>query len=281
MLTIEIVFALLFGLAFGSFLNVCISRLPRHHSIVRPPSHCPHCKAPIAAYDNIPLVSFFLLRGHCRNCRKRIAWRYPFVEAAVAALTVGNVLFTGGINVESVAFTLFCALLLALAVCDAETMQLPDTLTLPLLALGILYRASDGIEEMHRGAAYAWHTALILGLREGLRGAISACATALALLLLRWLYSLVRRRQGLGLGDVKLAAAIAAWLGARQMCVVFFLAVVTGALTALLVLALRGQKATTQEGPLAVPFGTFLALAGIYCSFLGLDTLRWYLNFFH
>jgi leader peptidase (prepilin peptidase)/N-methyltransferase len=281
MLTIEIVFALLFGLAFGSFLNVCISRLPRHHSIVRPRSLCPHCKAPIAAHDNIPLVSFFLLRGRCRNCRKRIAWRYPFVEAAVAALTVGNVLFTGGINVESVAFSLFCALLLALAVCDAETMQLPDTLTLPLLGLGILYRASDGIEEMHRGAAYAWHTALTLGLRGGLRGAISACATALALLLLRWLYSLLRHRQGLGLGDVKLAAAIAAWLGARQMCVVFFLAVVTGALTALLVLALRGRKATTQEGPLAVPFGTFLALAGIYCSFLGLDTLRWYLNFFH
>jgi leader peptidase (prepilin peptidase)/N-methyltransferase len=277
MLTIEIVFALLFGLAFGSFLNVCISRLPRHHSIVRPPSHCPHCKARIAAYDNIPLVSFFLLRGRCRNCRKRIAWRYPFVEAAVAALTVGNVLFTGGIDIESVAFSFFCALLLALAVCDAETMQLPDTLTLPLLGLGILYRATDGIAETHRGAAYAWHSALILGLR----GAISACATALVLLLLRWVYSLVRRRQGLGLGDVKLAAAIAAWLGARQMCVVFFLAVVTGALTALLVLAIRGRKIARQEGPLAVPFGTFLALAGIYCSFLGVDTLQWYLGFFH
>jgi leader peptidase (prepilin peptidase)/N-methyltransferase len=276
-LTIEIIFALLFGLAFGSFLNVCISRLPRHQSIVRPPSHCPHCKVSIAAYDNIPLVSFLLLRGRCRNCQKRIAWRYPFVEAAVAALTVGNVLFVGGVDLESVAFTLFCALLLALAVCDAETMQLPDTLTLPLLGLGILYRVSDGIGQMGRGAAYAWHSALLLGLR----GAISATATALFLLLLRWLYSLVRRRQGLGLGDVKLAAAIAAWLGARQMCVVFFLAVVTGALTALLVLAIRGRKITTQEGPLAVPFGTFLALAGIYCSFLGQDTLSWYLGFFH
>ena len=281
MLTIEIVFALLFGLAFGSFLNVCISRLPRHDSVVQPPSHCPHCKARIAAYDNIPLVSFLLLRGRCRNCQKRIAWRYPLVEAAVAALIVVNVFFNG-IQFWSIASSIFCALLLALAVCDAETMQLPDALTLPLLGLGVLYRAGDGLfGEMHRGAAYAWHTALILGLRGGLRGAISACATALALLLLRWLYSLLRRRQGLGLGDVKLAAAIAAWLGARQMCVVFFLAVVTGALTALLVLALRGRKATTQAGPLAVPFGTFLALAGIYCSFLGLDTLRWYLNFFH
>ncbi|HEY2000807.1 MAG TPA: prepilin peptidase, partial [Acidobacteriaceae bacterium] len=152
MLTIEIVFALLFGLAFGSFLNVCISRLPRHQSIVQPPSHCPRCNdARIAARDNIPLLSFLLLRGHCRNCHQRIAWRYPFVEAAVAVLTVGNILFSG-FTVDGVAFTLFCALLLALAVCDAETLQLPDTLTLPLLGLGILYRAADGfVGELHHG----------------------------------------------------------------------------------------------------------------------------------
>jgi leader peptidase (prepilin peptidase) / N-methyltransferase len=276
MLTIEIVFALLFGLALGSFLNVCISRLPRHQSIVQPPSHCPRCNARIAARDNIPLLSFLLLRGHCRNCHQRIAWRYPFVEAAVAVLTVGNILFAG-FSVDGVAFTLFCALLLALAVCDAETMQLPDTLTLPLLGLGILYRAADGfVGELHHGAALAWHSALLLGLR----GSISAAATALALLLLGWLYSLVRHRQGIGLGDVKLAAAIAAWLGARQMCVVFFLAVVTGALTALAVLALRGRKTDRSQGPLAVPFGTFLALAGIYCAFLGDATLQWYLSFF-
>ena len=277
MLTLQILFALLFGLALGSFLNVCISRLPRHDSVVQPPSHCPHCKARIAAYDNIPLVSFLLLRGRCRNCQKRIAWRYPLVEAAVAALIVVNV-FLNGIQFWSIASSIFCAILLALAVCDAETMQLPDALTLPLLGLGVLYRAGDGLfGEMHRGAAYAWHSALALGLR----GAISAAATALTLLLLRWIYSLVRRRQGLGLGDVKLAAAIAAWLGARQMCVVFFLAVVTGALTALLLLALRGHKRAKSEGPLAVPFGTFLALAGIYSAFWGEATLKWYLNFFH
>ena len=277
MQTLEILFALLFGLALGSFLNVCISRLPRHDSVVQPPSHCPRCKARIAAYDNIPLVSFLLLRGRCRNCQKPIAWRYPLVEAAIAALIVINV-FLNGIQFWSIASSIFCAFLLALAVCDAETMQLPDALTLPLLALGVLYRAGDGLfGDMDRGAAYAWHSALALGLR----GAISAAATALALLLLRWVYSLVRRRQGLGLGDVKLAAAIAAWLGARQMCVVFFLAVVTGALTALLLLAVRGHKRAKSEGPLAVPFGTFLALAGIYCTFLGEVTLKWYLNFFH
>jgi leader peptidase (prepilin peptidase)/N-methyltransferase len=128
---------LLFGLALGSFLNVCISRLPRHDSVVRPPSHCPHCKARIAAYDNIPLISFLLLRGRCRNCQKRIAWRYPLVEASVAGLIVVNVFFNG-IQFWSIASSVFCALLLALAVCDAETMQLPDALTLPLLGLGVL-----------------------------------------------------------------------------------------------------------------------------------------------
>jgi leader peptidase (prepilin peptidase) / N-methyltransferase len=278
MLTLQIVFALLFGVAFGSFLNVCISRLPGHRSIAQPPSHCPRCKARIAAYDNIPLVSFLLLRGHCRHCKQQIGLRYPFVEAGVAALTVANVIHFQNALFWSISFSIFCALLLALAVCDAETMQLPDALTLPLLGLGILYRAGDGLaEELSHGAAYAWHSAFALGLR----GSISAAATALALLLLRWLYSLIRHRQGLGLGDVKLAAAIAAWLGARQMCVVFFLAVVTGALTALVVLAVRGHKRAKSEGPLAVPFGTFLALAGIYCAFWGDATAEWYLNFFH
>jgi leader peptidase (prepilin peptidase)/N-methyltransferase len=276
MLALQIIFALLLGLAFGSFLNVCISRLPRHQSIVRPSSHCPHCKAPIATYDNVPLVSYILLRGRCRNCRKRISWRYPFVEAGVALLAVLNVL-VGGVDFWSIALAIFCALLLALAICDLETMQLPDALTLPLLILGILYRAGDGFfgERIH-GTDYATHAALLLGLR----GIISAAATGAALLLLRWIYSLIRRRQGLGLGDVKLAVAVAAWLGVRQMCVVFFLAVVTGAMTALIVLAVRGREKTRAEGPLAVPFGTFLAFAAIYCAFLGEPTLRWYLNFF-
>lgn len=276
MLTLQIVFALLLGLAFGSFLNVCISRLPRHQSVVRPASHCPHCKVAIATYDNVPLVSYVLLRGRCRNCNKRISWRYPLVEAGVALLAVANIV-AGGVDFWSIAFAIFCGLALALAVCDLETMQLPDALTLPLLILGVLYRAGDGFfGELSHGTEFATHSAIMLGLR----GIVSAAATGLALLLLRWIYSLIRRRQGLGLGDVKLAAAIAAWLGARQMCVVFFLAVVTGAITAVIVLAVRGREKTKAEGPLAVPFGTFLAFAGIYCSFFGPQTLRWYLDFF-
>jgi leader peptidase (prepilin peptidase)/N-methyltransferase len=276
MMVLEIVFAALFGLALGSFVNVCISRLPGHRSIVRPGSHCPHCHTPIAARDNIPLLSFALLRRRCRSCGRRISWRYPLVELATGWLTVACILFFD-LSLDGVAGAIFCAFMVALAVCDAETLRLPDALTLPLIGLGILYRVSDGLTQgMHHSAGYA----VRYGLTLGLRGAISAVATALALLLLRWLYLLLRKRQGMGLGDVKLAAGIAAWLGARQMLVVFFVAVVTGALVTLVLLALGRGRSRTGTGPRAVPFGTFLALAAVYGLFFGWSTLLWYLHFF-
>jgi leader peptidase (prepilin peptidase)/N-methyltransferase len=276
MIVLEIVFAALFGLALGSFANVCISRLPGHRSIVRPRSHCPHCNTPIAVRDNIPLLSFALLRGRCRSCRRQISWRYPLVELATAGLTVACILYFA-LGLNGVAGALFCAFMVALAACDAETLRLPDTLTVPLIGLGILYRAAAGLTGgMHLGVDHA----LRYGLALGLRGAISAVAIALALLLLRWLYSVVRKRQGMGLGDVKLAAGIAAWLGARDMLVVFFIAVVSGALVTLTLLALTRRKPRTGTGPRAVPFGTFLALAAIYGLFFGRSTLLWYMHFF-
>ncbi len=276
MLTLEILFVLLFGLALGSFLNVCISRLPQHESIIRPASHCPRCNARIAPTDNIPLLSFALLRGRCRHCRERIGWRYPLVEVVAAGVALCCV-FTFGIGLDGFAFTAFCLLLLALAVCDAETLLLPDTLTLPLLGLGILYRASAGfLDGVKYGVPAAWHSAFALGLRA----TISAVATALGFLVLRYLYWLLRRRQGLGLGDVKLAAGIAAWLGLRRMGVVFFVAVVAGTLVTLAVLAVRRKRRETAEGPLAIPFGTFLCVAALYGTFFGEATLRWYLGFF-
>jgi leader peptidase (prepilin peptidase)/N-methyltransferase len=276
MIVLEIVFAALFGLALGSFVNVCISRLPAHRSIVRPASHCPHCKTPIAMRDNIPLLSFALLRGRCRSCQRLISWRYPLVEVAIAGLTVACILFFD-LSLDGVAGAVFCAFMVALAVCDAETLRLPDALTVPLIGLGILYRFSDGLtQRLHHSVSEG----LRYGLTLGLRGAISAVATALGLLLLRWLYVLLRKRQGMGLGDVKLAAGIAAWLGARQMLVVFFVAVVSGALVTLTLLALARREARSGTGPRAVPFGMFLALAAIYGLFFGWSTLLWYMHFF-
>jgi leader peptidase (prepilin peptidase)/N-methyltransferase len=276
MIVLEIVFAALFGLALGSFVNVCISRLPAHRSIVRPASRCPYCYTPIAMRDNIPLLSFALLRGRCRSCQRHISWRYPLIELAIAGLTVASSLFFD-LSLEGVAGAVFCAFMVALAVCDAETLRLPDALTVPLIGFGILYRFSDGLtQRLHHSVSEG----LRYGLKLGLRGVISAVATALALLLLRWLYVLLRKRQGMGLGDVKLAAGIAAWLGARQMLVVFFVAVVSGALVTLTLLALARKKARSGTGPRAVPFGTFLALAAIYGLFFGWSTLLWYMHFF-
>jgi leader peptidase (prepilin peptidase)/N-methyltransferase len=226
--------------------------------------------------DNIPLLSFALLRGRCRSCQRHISWRYPLIELAIAGLTVACILFFD-LSLDGVAGAVFCAFMVALAVCDAETLRLPDALTVPLIGFGILYRFSDGLtQRLHHSVSEG----LRYGLKLGLRGVISAVATALALLLLRWLYVLLRKRQGMGLGDVKLAAGIAAWLGARQMLVVFFVAVVSGALVTLTLLALARKKARSGTGPRAVPFGTFLALAAIYGLFFGWSTLLWYMHFF-
>ncbi len=276
MTTLITIFALLGGLAFGSFLNVCISRLPAHQSIVQPRSRCPHCQAPIRAWDNIPLLSFALLRGRCRHCHSAISWRYPLVEAAVAVLTV-IAIRGSGLNVNGVASSLFLGLLVAMAACDVETLRLPDSLTLTTLGLGILYRAGDGLLAIPaHGAAYGLESAAMLALRAS----ISALGAALLLLALRWCYWLLRRQDGMGLGDVKLAAAMAAWLGARQMGVALFLAALLGALAGMVLVALRKDQGVASLFRQPLPFGTFLSIAGIYCVFFGLPTLEWYLHFF-
>lgn len=266
------VFVVFLGLAVGSFLNVCITRLPLRQSVVAPRSRCPLCGHGISPGDNIPLVSWVRLRGRCRHCRASIPWRYPLVEAAMAALFLLCFLLFG-FTLDTVGASVFCFFMLALCATDAEKLKLPDALTLPALGLGIAWRMIDsGI-----GDAKPWRTAGAMGLRA----VISAAAAALGLLLIRALYFAVRRRIGLGLGDVKLAAAIAAWLGIRQFLLVFFLAVVVGALVGITIIGPRYQQAHKQpEEPARVPLGFFLCLAAIYAAFLGRATLAWYLRLF-
>ncbi len=269
MTAISAVFAALFGLAFGSFLNVCITRLPQHGSMVRPRSRCPRCLNEIAAFDNVPLLSWALLRGRCRSCRQPIPIRYPLVEAAVAGLFVACLLVYG-FSLEALGAAVFCWLMVGLCVTDAETFLLPDALTLPGLALGVAYRAAlAGAVPGNRWREMA---------RAGFRAALAAAAAALALLLIRWIYYAVRRRTGLGLGDVKLFAMIAAWLGFEQSALVLFLAVVFGAIYGVCLLALGGTK---QKGePIRVPLGCYLCSAGLYALFFGPGTLGWYLHLF-
>lgn len=258
------IFCLLLGLAFGSFLNVCISRSPRHESVGAGRSRCPKCGAAIRALDNIPLLSFLVLRGRCRDCGERISWRYPAIELATAALWL-LCLLQFGWSLTALGMAAFCFLLLGLAAMDAETMLLPDAFTLPGIALGVIYSGvicDNGWPVRLRcaGASLGW----------------AVCAAAL-ILAIRGLYWLVRRREGMGLGDAKLFAMIAAWLGPANAVLAFFLAVVGAAMYGVLWLGLRRGEGKAQA---RVPLGSFLCAAAIYAAFAGQSTMDWYLGFF-
>ena len=288
MLPVEIVFSALFGLVFGSFLNVCIVRLPRGESIVRPRSHCRSCGVALRSFDNLPLVSWLALRGRSRCCGQPIAVRYPLVEGATAALFVACLLVFG-LRLQGVGMVVLCWLLLGLACMDAETYLLPDIFTLPGLALGILYAGLTGSPV--RVAV--------------LQSLLSALAIGGVLLGVALVYKLVRRRDGMGLGDVKLGALLGAWLGWELAGVALFLAIIVAALAGigwamtckassggvpawtvpiknadLLEGASETKQAQPAEEPLRLPFGAFLASAGIVTVFAGEWLLAWYLRFF-
>ncbi len=265
--------AALAGLLFGSFLNVCIARLPRHQSIAWPGSHCPLCAAPIRAWDNVPLLSFVALRGRCRACGGRISRRYPLVEAGLAGLFAAAAFrFPSGLLFAEAG--LLCFLLLGLLVTDAETMLLPNSLTLPGLLLGLAQAALPG------GGLIA---ALRLGVEAPVRlvgwpapasSAVAAGAAAGLLLLLRFLYFLVRRREGMGLGDVKLAAMLGAWLGIAGVSLTLVVAVFAAAFAGLVLL----RRARGSARPLQLPFGSFLCAAGLVVLFFGRALLHWYFS---
>jgi leader peptidase (prepilin peptidase) / N-methyltransferase len=270
-----LIFAL-FGLLTGSFLNVCIVRLPMGESVVRPRSHCRQCQRPIASWDNIPVLSWVLLRARCRACGARISWRYPLIEIATSLLFFACCA-TFGLNGTAAFWSIFCFFLLGLAVMDAETLLLPDWFTLFGLGTGLLFSFLEpALTHGH------WNTTA--SLRSVAIAALHAAVAAAFLLLIAGIYWLVRRRMGMGLGDVKLLAMLAAWLGIPQTAMVLFLAVVAGALYGVILILLarrREVKDSTPAALLPVPFGTMLSAAGLYSVFLGQRTLDWYLQFFH
>ena len=249
------------GLLFGSFLNVCIARLPAHESIVTPRSRCLTCGTQIHAYDNIPLVSWLWLRGRCRACAARISILYPLVELGTAILFVGCVWQTG-IAWQTLIDAVACFLLLGLAVMDAQTMLLPDSFTLTGLALAFVLRVcAPGVEG--RG-----HIAL--------QTVVDAAICAAVLLLVLGIYWLVRRRQGVGLGDVKLLAMMGAFMGLALALFAYFVGVVAAAVFAVVLVARKKARGEDR-----IPFGSFLAGAGIFAIFAGKAVLAWYMARLH
>ena len=245
----------IFGLMIGSFLNVCIGRIPAGESIVSPGSRCPYCRTPIAWYDNIPVLSYVILGGRCRQCHKRISLQYPMVEivTAVAFVVQGLVI---GENLPLLAVRLvFTALLIALFGTDLETMRLPDALTLPGLAFGLL--AS-------------------LFLPPGILSAVIGAALGAAIpYAIRWAWFRASGVEAMGLGDVKMLAMIGAFLGWQQVLVVLFMASVAGAAVGV-TLAAIGRRTMASK----LPFGTFLAMGAYAASLFGEGLVSWYTSLY-
>ncbi len=245
------VFVFILGLFIGSFINVCIHRLPIKESIVFPFSYCPSCKTPIKAYDNIPIISFLWLRGRCRACQSAISWRYPIVEFLHAAGYL-FILHQFGPALETILYALFFSSLVAITFIDLAHQIIPDVITLPGIVLGLL----AGSTVLPPGPRNAF-----LGLFFG--GGFFYLIAILSLVLLK--------KEGMGGGDIKLVAMIGAILGWQGVLLTVFFASVLGSVVGL---TLIFSRLRSRMDP--IPFGPFLAIGALLSLFFGNDILDWY-----
>ncbi len=251
--------ALLFGLLIGSFLNVCIYRLPQDLSVVRPRSYCPACQHPIAWYDNVPLVSYALLGGRCRHCKATIAWRYPVVELMTGVLFFVFV-WRLGAGLPAYKYCLTSALLVGLTFADLEARILPDEFTLGGAAAGLVLAwfipVHDDIAQALLWLAGARWDPRWISVGEAVLGGL---VPGLFLWFGGWLYFKLRQREGLGLGDVKLVAMVGAMLGLHGALLTLIGGSLAGSLVGYAYIKFTHKDAATYE----LPFGTFLGLAAI------------------
>jgi leader peptidase (prepilin peptidase)/N-methyltransferase len=258
-----LVLAALAGLLLGSFLNVCIHRMPRDLSIVWPHSYCVHCRHGIAWYDNIPLVSYLLLRGRCRHCLARIHWRYPVVEAFVAALFCAGVLVWGP-TAPAMKFAVFAFLQVGMIFSDLETRLLPDQFTKGGIAAGLVAAWFTPV----RGGLFATLAPTMNPrLNSVLDAAFAAAAISGALWFIGWAYAKVRRKEGLGFGDVKMAATMGAFLGLPAALLAVFFGCLAGSVLGLAYIRWRKKDAGSYE----LPFGSFLGVASIVVALVAGD----------
>lgn len=298
--------AFLLGLLLGSFLNVCISRLPAHNSLSKPRSHCPKCLATIRWYDNVPLLSWILLRARCRKCKMPISWRYPAVELAVGLwfcfiasriwalgeasewvdVTNGSpYVLQGFIAFFGIAILGF--LVIGLLVMDWQTHTLPDAFTLTGIALGFVLICCQAVflgphqDEMllhgrnpltSPGNVTDRGNVILTGPEHLVLGRLLAVVLAGGILfLIGYIYHHLRHRDGLGVGDAKLAAMIAAFLGFWPAVLALFLGFILCSIYALTLMA-RG-KATLRK---RLPLGTFLCIGGLVAALVGTPVIAWY-----
>lgn len=261
-----------FGLVVGSFLNVCIRRLPRGESVVLPASHCPACHAPIKPYDNIPVVSWLLLGARCRDCKTRISALYPAVELLTGLLFLACY-WAFGPTAEALKWAVFSALLVVLAITDARERLLPDPVNFGGLgvgfALSFFTRPLDGSAAWLANRLFAYPPPRpVLSFTDALLGAAAGSG-------LLWVvaegYFRLRGREGMGLGDVKMMAMAGAFLGLKRTLLTILAGSLLGSVVGLLMIALAGKGRDYE-----LPFGTFLGAAALLVVFFGTPALDWY-----
>ena len=243
----------IYGLCIGSFSNVCIHRLPLSKSIKSPPSSCPHCSHLIRFYDNIPLISYVLLKGKCRNCKKHISFRYPFVEllGGVFALLI---YLKYGLTFEAFLYYIFVIALIIITFVDIDHQIIPDVISLPGIPIGFL-------------ASFALPS---INFMDSLIGILVGGGS---LFIVLWVYHFVTGAEGMGGGDVKLLAMIGAIIGWKGVIFTIFISSVTGTIIGIVIM-LRTKKGLK----LAVPFGPFLSIGAVLYVFYGPELIRWYFN---
>lgn len=251
--SVILIFIVAAGMCIGSFLNVCIYRLPREESIVFPKSHCPGCGNPLKWYDNLPLIGFALLRARCRHCRQPISFRYPIVELLGAGFCLG-IYLRYGVSLSFLVLYAFVCALIIITFIDIDHRIIPDVISLPFIVIGL---------------ASGW---LIPGMRflDSLYGALLGGGILYGI---AWGYETLTKREGMGGGDIKLLAMIGAFVGWKGVILTLFVASVIGTIVGG-VIALR-QKADLK---LAIPFGPFLAIGALCHVFYGPMLIEWYLS---
>lgn len=245
--------AFILGTIIGSFLNVCIHRLPMDQSVVLPSSYCPNCQTRIRPLDNIPILSFLALRGRCRFCRTPISWRYPLVEGINGA-GYALLLWKFGLGWPTLIYALLFSALLVVTFIDLDRQIIPNEITLPGIVIGV---AAAGLV-LPQGF---WNSLIGLFLGGGL------------FYLVADLSQRILKQEGMGGGDIKLIAMIGAFLGWQSVLLTIFIGAFLGAVVGLFLILVRGQGRRTP-----IPFGPFLSVAAVTSLFWGNEILLWYLN---
>jgi leader peptidase (prepilin peptidase)/N-methyltransferase len=249
----EYLLAFVFGAIIGSFLNVCIFRLPAGESIVSPPSRCPACGTPVRRRDNIPILGYALLRGRCRACQHAISLRYPAVEVLTGFMFVLLLVREGAVPMLAVSAS-FVAALIVISFIDVDHQIIPDVISLPGIVVGLLL------------SAFGYGPALIDSAVGILLGGGVLYAVAIG-------YHALTGREGMGGGDIKLLAMIGAFLGWQNVLVTLMLGSLSGALVGIGLILVRGD-----DSKVPIPFGPFLAAAAVCALFFGDPLVRWYLH---